>query len=75
MYTKENPDTSDISATDPLWFSIVEQSYICYYMYKVQADTNDEEITQYARLEGITIMERGHNFPRSYVILYREEIQ
>lgn len=71
-YSKDNPKP-DTSATDPLWFLPVENNYICYYMYKVQADENDKEITQYARLEGITIMERGHNFPKSYVILYRED--
>ncbi len=71
-YSKDNPK-SDTSATDSLWFVPVENSYICYYMYKVQADENDKELTQYARLEGITIMERGHNFPKSYVILYKED--
>ena len=43
-YSESNPK-SDTSATDPLWFVPVENSYICYYMYKVQADENDKEIT------------------------------
>jgi len=71
-YTKEHPKTDNIDATEQMWYEPNENTYICFYMYKVQADLNDKETTKYARLEGISIMERGHNFPKSYVILYSE---